>query len=53
MKLLYTWVEKYRNLENIGLNWDSEFKVELAEDKEIINIKKKIITLIFFLITFV
>ncbi|WDF49131.1 hypothetical protein PQ460_14030 [Paenibacillus sp. KACC 21273] len=40
MKLLYTWIEIYRNLENIGLNWNNEFKVELAEDKQTINIKK-------------
>lgn len=53
MKLIYTWIEKYRNLEKIGLNWDNEFEVEFTEDTQTINIKKMMITLIFFLITLV
>ncbi|WIM37965.1 hypothetical protein PO903_15070 [Paenibacillus sp. PK4536] len=40
MKLIYTWIEKYRNLEKIGLNWDNEFEVEFTEDTQTINIKK-------------
>jgi len=41
MKLIYTWIEKYMNLEKIGLSWDNEFKVEFSQNKQIINIEKK------------
>lgn len=40
MKLIYTWIEKYRNLEKIALSWDSEFEVEFFANKSVINIKR-------------
>lgn len=31
MKLLYVWIEKFRNIENRGFNFSSEYKVEYSK----------------------
>ncbi|OMF75266.1 hypothetical protein BK143_02505 [Paenibacillus peoriae] len=40
MKLIYTWIKRYRNLERLELNWDREFEVKMEDNVQNIFIRR-------------
>ncbi len=41
MELVYIWVEKYNNLENIEINFDTQYAIHYDKEQNIIDVKKK------------
>lgn len=41
MELVYIWVEKYNNLENIEINFDTQYAIHYDKEQNIIDVKEK------------
>lgn len=41
MKLLYVWIENFRNIKELGFNFSSEYEVEYIKDTNTVTIKRR------------